>query len=271
MKTFTYLYFCMLLCMPIYSMGSNVTNTPTTSSNPIQRVRIDVITTMGYTRHLLLGFTSNNTATDGFDYGYDALNQDTYPNDSSWVIDGQAYVIQGVGAFNETKAYPIGLFLSDAGTVEFQLQALENFETDIDVFIYDAETEVVKSINDTGFLELLEAGDYLSRFYITFTDDIDMMSFPDQQLSVDAPIQSKPKINYISSTQQLQIETTSSFDIETVKLYSILGQKVKQWSNLQPNANGHWRVSLANMSKGTYLVSVKTKTGEYKKRLIIGK
>lgn len=271
MKTITYLCLCILCCLPIQGMSSPLTEASATANNDIQRVRIDVTTTMGYTRHLLLGFTTNNIATDGVDYGYDALNMDTYPNDSSWVIDGQPYVIQGVGAFNESKAYPLGLFLSDAGTVEFTLDALENFEEDINVYLYDSENGVVKSISESSFEQLVDEGDYMSRFYITFTDDVDMMNFPDEQLSVSTPFQTKPTISYISSTQQLQIQTVTPFDIEDIKLYSILGQKVKQWSNLQPDSSGLLRVSLANMSKGTYLVSVKTKTGKYNKRLIIGK
>lgn len=271
MKIITYLCFCVLLCIPVYGMSSPLTEFPTTANNEIQRVRIDVTTTMGYTRHLLLGFTSNNIATDGFDYGYDALNIDSYPNDSSWIIDGQRYVIQGVGEFNESKAYPLGLFLSDSGTVEFALEALENFEENINVYLYDAEHGVVKSISESSFIQSIDEGEYANRFYITFTDDVDAMNFPDQQLSVNVPIQITPSISYISSTQELQIEAVHPFDIEDLKLYSILGQKVKQWTNLQPDSSGLLRVSLANISKGTYLVSVKTKTGKYNKRLIIGK
>lgn len=80
-----------------------------------------------------------------------------------------------------------------------------------------------------------------------------------------------PKINYISSTRQLHIETVNPFDIEEIRLYSILGQKVKQWTNLKPDSSGTLSVSLSNISKGTYLVSVKTKSGKFNKRLIIGK
>ncbi len=80
-----------------------------------------------------------------------------------------------------------------------------------------------------------------------------------------------PKISYISSSQQLQIESRRTHGIKEIRLYSILGQKVKQWNNIQPDASGLVSLSLANMSKGTYLVSVKTETGNYNKRLIIGK
>ena len=80
-----------------------------------------------------------------------------------------------------------------------------------------------------------------------------------------------PTIKYINSTQQLQISAEIPFEIEEIKLYTILGQKVKQWTNLQPGSSGSIRLSLSNMSKGTYLVSVKTKRGKFNKRLIIGK
>ena len=58
---------------------------------------------------------------------YDALNQDAYPYDLNWLVDNQRCVIQGVGAFDNSKKYPFWMFMSKDGAIEIALKALENF------------------------------------------------------------------------------------------------------------------------------------------------
>jgi len=269
MKTITNLCFAVLFCMSTNGMSATLNVDSPSTNSPIQRVRIDITTPMGFTRHLLLGFTQDNAATDGFDYGYDALNIDDYDDDCNWMIGNDRYVIQGVGAFHESKTYPLGLFLSNAGEIEFSLDTLENFEQAISVYIYDATTNTATSISDESLVKTISEGDTTNRFYITFTDDTTTMNFPDGQLSVNELTQQKPDISYISSTKELVVKTSPFFEIQEMRLYSILGQKVKQWPDLQSDSSGTFRASLSSIAKGTYLVSVKTKGGKFNKRLII--
>jgi len=253
------------------SLKNNTSNVRAMTSEPIQRVRIDVTTTMGYTRHLLLAFTPDNAATDGMDYGYDAVNGDNYSNDSSWMVGEQRCVIQGVGEFHTSKTYPLGLFLSDAGDIEISLTALENFEQDIEVYIYDAVNDTVSSISTTNLIETMAEGDSINRFYIAFTNSVSAMVFADSALSNPDSQLNTPQINYISSTKELKINVPNGLDVSNIHLYNILGQKVRQWSNLKPTSSGNYSVSLSNTSKGTYLISLIAKTGKFNKRLIISK
>jgi hypothetical protein len=98
--------------------ANNNNNGQITQPGTIQRLRLNIVTPQGYLRQLLLGFTSDNAASDGVDYGYDALNFDDFPDDCNWVINDDRFVIQGVGAFDETKKYPLGLFLTNSGSVK---------------------------------------------------------------------------------------------------------------------------------------------------------
>lgn len=275
MKHLYYLCFAMLFLLPktgdCASLKNNTSNVRAVTSEPIQRVRIDVTTTMGYTRHLLLAFTPDNAATDGMDYGYDAVNGDNYSNDSSWMVGEQRFVIQGVGEFHTSKTYPLGLFLSDAGDIEISLTALENFEQDIEVYIYDAVNDTVSSISTTSLIETMAEGDSINRFYIAFTNSVSAMVFADSALSNPDSQLNTPQINYISSTKELKIDVPNALDVSNIHLYNILGQKVKQWSNLKPTSSGNYSVSLSNTSRGTYLISLITKTGKFNKRLIISK
>jgi hypothetical protein len=258
--------------MPIKGVCTSLNaDESTTTNNQVQRVRVDVTTTMGYTRHLLLAFTPDNAATDGLDYGYDAVNSDSYSNDSSWMVGEHHCVIQGVGAFHPSKTYPLGLFLSDSGTIEISLTALEHFDQDVEVYIYDALNNTVTSISNANLIETMPEGNSTNRFYITFTNSVSAMDFSNSALSTSDTQLNTPQINYISSINELQIHMPNGLNVNDIHLYNILGQKVKQWSHLIPDSSGNYTISLSNISKGTYLISLITKTGKFNKRLVISK
>lgn len=268
MKSLTYICLAILLCVSTNDLYASTFDLPDTNSE-VQRVRIDVTTTMGYTRHLLLGFTPDNSASDGFDYGYDAQNVDTYSNDCNWMIDHNRYVIQGVGAFHESKTYPLGLFLSDAGNVEFSLLALENFNQNISVYIYDSLNDTTHSISNGSHIEAISEGNHVNRFYIAFTNDINAMNISNTQLSVEETNVKASDMSYLRATKELKIKSQYAFEIKDLSIYSVLGQKVKNWQNVTSDSSGMLKLSLSNISEGTYIAIVKTEQGKFNKRILI--
>lgn len=242
-----------------------------TNPNQIQRVRINVTTPMGYTRHLLLGFTPDNAATDGFDYGYDAANPDDYNNDCNWLIEEGRYVIQGVGAFDHTKAYPLGLFLSDDGNVEFSLQSTENFDQAISVYIYDAVNDVVNPITDGSYVESVVDGNHLNRFYITFTNDITLINFANSQLSVATNELEALQIRFLKSTQQLQFKYNHNFMLNELVIYDTLGKVVARHRNLESDAYGVLQIDATNLTSGMYIIRATNATGKLNKRIVVSK
>lgn len=271
MKSTTYLIIglCMLLCIPQANAISNY-DEPTTP-NAIQRVRINVTTPLGYTRHLLLGFTPDDAATDGFDYGYDAANIDDYSNDCNWLIEEGRYVIQGVGSFDYTKAYPLGLFLADIGDVEFSLQALENFDQNISVYIYDALNDTMHQINDASYIQAISDGDHLNRFYITFTDNVTLLNFANSQLSVATKELEDVQIRYVRSNQQLQLKLNNYFELKNFVIYDSLGKVVSRQRNLESDSSGVLSVDASNLTTGMYIIGISNDTGNINKRIIVSK
>ena len=259
----------MLLCVPQGNALSDFEEP--TSPNQIQRVRINVTTPLGYTRHLLLGFTPDNTATDGFDYGYDAANADDYDNDCNWLIEDGRYVIQGVGAFDHTKAYPLGLFLADIGNVEFSLQALENFDQNISVYIYDSLYDTMHQINDTNYVEAVTNGDHLNRFYITFTNNVTLINFANSQLGVDTKQLEDLQIRYVRSNQKIQLKLNERFNVKDLIIYDSLGKVVVRQRNLESDSSGHIYVNASHLTTGMYIVGLSNETGSLNKRIIVSK
>ncbi len=250
-----------LLCMLFYALltitpclGQDKDTDHELRSSEIQRVRVDFTTPLGYVRHLLLGFTPNNAATDGFDYGYDALNIEDMPDDLSWYIDGSDYVIQGVGAFDESKKYPFHMELTNNGQVSFSLLALENFETPIDVFIFDAFNEEYHQINSHPFTVSHGPGDYLNRYFITFING----NLPDELLSLNDPKSAEAVLSYNQATSVLKIKTDPRVKMESLSLYNLLGQKLIERQNL----GGHTTsIQLEAYNKTVLLLRLETNAG----------
>jgi len=234
-STLTYLLFFVFLTFQINAENSNLSpqNTLAENTSSIQRVRIDFTTPNGYVRHLLLGFTPDNAATDGVDYGYDGLNPDDFPDDLNWMIENDRYVVQGVGAFENTKIYPLGLFLTNSGNIEIKLAALENFTEDINVFVFDSQLNTYTQINDADYSGYSDSGDYTDRYFITF---IDGTAFADAFLSVEDNEMNNLSIFFNKASQNLIVKAENNINIiNEIKVYDILGRKVQGFKNMNQN------------------------------------
>jgi hypothetical protein len=230
--------------------------------SPIQRVRLRFSAEDGLRRPLLLAFTPNNAASDGYDYGYDALNYDQYPNDMFWNIEGQNYVIQGVGAFDDSKAYPLNINITNAGLIKIGITDLENFDTEIDVFVYDSLLETSTQINAVDYEVTLEAGIYQNRFYVAFGSN-DALSITNNETS-------SALVRYLIKSHEIYIKSAELMDIEKVRLLNIMGQTVMTWNKKEFNSTfGEIRIPVVNIPEGTYIISAETSNATINKKAII--
>lgn len=249
-----------LLCVffSLSSILTNAYNTSTTSGN-IQRVRIDFTMPDGYVRHLLLAFTKDNSATDGYDYGYDAQNKDAYPYDLNWMVDDLRCVIQGVGAFDNTKIYPFWMFMSKDGDIKISLEALENFDAPIDLFIYDALLNTYTKFNDTAYTSQVKQGTHKDRYYLAFKDNSASGEIA-KTLSTDDINLQNTRISYFKNTQELYVNTNNSFIIKSIHVYNILGKELLSINHV--NASNIKIPVSANQSKYG-IVRVETEEGRH--------
>ncbi len=229
--------------------------------NELQRVRITFKNPDNAIRELLLGFTPDNAATDGIDFGYDATNFDDLSNDMSFIINNEKYVIQAVGAFDNTKQFPLGIFLSDNGNIEISLKALENFDSEIDVFIYDAYNDTYTQINNSKYQMHLDKGDYTDRYFLAFKDD--------NKLDIIESDLSQIKVNYLDNTEEIHIKTPKYTTIKQVYLINTLGQTVKTWNATNAPLSYNCKIPVQRVSEGSYIIKVETENGTTTKKIII--
>ncbi|MBO3100275.1 LamG-like jellyroll fold domain-containing protein [Gelidibacter pelagius] len=231
------------------------------SDDMIQRVRLAFKTPETAIRPLLLAFTPNNDATDGFDYGYDALNRDDFPSDMSFLIEGKKYIIQGVGAFDINKKYPLDMTLGITGNVEIALTDLENFDEAIDVYVHDGLLDTYTRINTVSFQTNLEAGNYNGRFSIVFQPDTTLSTIDQDFKDIS--------VKYLQKTDEIYVKTPASIEVRQLYLINMAGQAVRSWNMTNMNFGQEFKIPVKDISEGNYILQVETNTNSYQKKIII--
>jgi len=184
-------------------------------------LRLGYFTSDNYKRQVALGFIEGK-ATDGFDKGYDAYNIDEQPNDMYFVLDDKKLVIQGVGAFDESKQFPIGITAQANGLIKFVFDGAENLAEEIPVYLFDKETNTFYDLKENpAEIELESAGTFNDRFVIQFTQkslSTDDLETNDERL----------RVFYLTSDHTLNIlNSRSDIEIKKIQLFDLLGRLIE--------------------------------------------
>lgn len=234
------------------------------SAQDIQRIYLNFETSTGFQRQLLLGFTPDNVATDGYDYGYDGGTFNNFADDFGWIIEGNSYVIQGVGEFDTNKYYPLGMFLTNSGDVTVSLAELNNFEEEVDVYLYDVELDSYALLNASNFTQNLQADNYIDRFYITFstTAHLDINS---NLLSVEDNEIYPVNIWYSKSNNELHLSGNFNNTNALLSLYSLEGKKIIK----EKMSTEEHTLNTSEISNGIYIVKIDSDTFSYSTKVCI--
>ncbi|WP_178985012.1 BspA family leucine-rich repeat surface protein [Winogradskyella helgolandensis] len=236
-------------------------NIPDGEESVIRRLRFNFTTPEGAVRHLLLGFTSDNAATDGVDYGYDALNADYFPSDLSFLIEANNYVIQGVGEFDETKVYPLDMVIGEQGNIEIGLTELENFDEAIDVYIFDAVEGTYTRFNDVNFQMNLEAGTYNDRFFLAFQEDATLSTIKEEFKDI--------MVRYLHDSDEIYVKTPPSVQVKQLYLINVAGQTVASWNATNLPMSNEIKIPVKHISEGNYIIKAETETATFNKKIIV--
>jgi len=232
-----------------------------------KKVRLGFNSSNNYHRQVLLGFM-NEKATSGIDYGYDGISLDEIPNDMYFLNGDNQLVIQGEGYFNEDASYPIGIKTDVEGKVTFTIDALENFDAQQKIYIYDDETKTHNEIQKNTFEVTLPAGINDTRFSLRFKDK---SSNTEKPLSVEEnkTNTNEIKIAHIQNSNSLVINNfISDVSVLKVTLFNINGQSIANWK-IENQDQQNIQIPINSISRGVYVVKLKTTTGELSKKLIV--
>ena len=227
-------------------------------NNHNTKIRLGFSSANNLHRQLLIGFM-NEKATDGIDFGYDAHQIDTQTNDWYFLINDFEFTIQGVGAFDVDKAYPLGVKTAITGVSKFMIDQTEFLPAGQKIYLHDKEMSIYHDITDIQAEINLEAGTYNSRFELTFktanslkTDD---GNSPESMLLV-----------YNNDLEKkLKITKNQSFTISEVSIYNINGQRLV---NLKKIPELDTIEIPFNVQRGTYVVKIITDKGVISRKVL---
>ena len=225
-----------------------------TNSNSIIRLMYD--SPSGYHRQIAIGLA--NTATNGFDLGYDAYLADINNEDMYWVFNEGKFVIQGVNNFNVTQEFPLGVVVNQSGIITIKIDSLENIDTNTTIYIKDSITNETFDLSASNFTAFLDPGTYEERFSLVFQSlDSNLLNVNDNQLSDDL-------IFYSSNDAELMVRLSDSIEVINGLLLNYLGQKVLTLDINSSTAN----IPL-NVNAGIYIVKLNTSMGILSKKIIV--
>ena len=140
-------------------------------------------------------------------------------------------------------------------------RSLENFDEDINVFVYDALLDTYFRINSVNYQMNLDAGSQANRYYIAFQED--------GVLSVNDTDFNDIIVSYLNDSNEIYIKIPYSIDIKQVYLVNMLGQTVRSWNNTNAPLSHDCKIPVRNISEGAYIIKVETNYTTYNKKVII--
>jgi hypothetical protein len=226
--------------------------------NPIIRLMYD--SPLGFHRQIVIG--TNEKASNNFDLGYDAFMVDVNVEDMYWNFNNNKFVIQGVNNFDVSQEFSLGVIVKKAGLAKIKVDALENTQTNLNLYIKDNVTNETHEITNEPFELYLEAGTYNDRFALVFSSG----NAQSKLLSLEEnDFLNEISLYFDSEVSSLKIKTQNEdSNILGVQVYSLDCKKTKSLT-----ANSKEVTVPMSVSTGIYIVKCHTEKGIFNKKIII--
>jgi hypothetical protein len=236
------------------------TNPTSPNDDSDQRMKISLMLNSAGTYERELFVMADESATSGYDSDFDTEIDDIQADDMYWLINSGKYIDQGINEINEETIISIGMHTDNSGYNSISIHKLENIPSAMKIFVHDKALGEYYSIKDGAFEIYLDAGVYLNRFEIVFSqpETLSTSEFQTKENLLD--------IRFDYATKDIKIVNNSNVNIESVNMYSILGQSVYR-SNT--NSNNTVSISTSNITTGTYIVIINTENGIISKKILV--
>ncbi|WP_055448516.1 LamG-like jellyroll fold domain-containing protein [Lacinutrix mariniflava] len=224
------------------------------------KIRLGFSTADLFNRQLLV--TRDANATDLIDFGYDAENTEELNTDMFWMIDSNKFNIQGTNVIEASTVLPLGIKTIVSGINTFKIDALENVPADLEIYIYDAVTDLYHDIRtNPNFAIDLPAGEYLDRFELRFSNNISLST--EDFEAAETGIQ----FYFANNNETIVINNPMLKNITKVEVYNMLGQSIIMYNDFE--SENYTKLNTNNISVGSYILEIKTDEGKLSKKVLI--
>ncbi len=242
-----------------------------------------------YHRQIAIGVDEN--ATFEIDRGYDAILVDPNPEDMTWYQQEKSLAILGVPNLVEQDIYPLRVITATPGEIRIGIDQLENVDTEVvRIYLHDTSDDSYTNLLEESFTIQLEPSDYVGRFEIVFKRDTQTEEEEEEEETQDnqddetqtvevsevaleeTQLQDEMALDEMTATFNTNEQTIVLFknidnNVESISLYSILGQKVAAWT--PQNQGTSIVLPVSGIATGPYVLRAQTDQGLLTKKLII--
>lgn len=186
-------------------------------------------------------------ATDNLDHGMDAKSTtSTAAIDMFYFVEGKE-LVQAAINFSIEKRIPVGFECNVTTPFKIQVDEFVNFDNATDVYLYDGLTQMYHDIKTQPYSFSLDAGSYLDRFEITFTNQT--LSNPDFTTE-------NVFVVFQEQQNQLVLHNSKNMDINTVELYDLNGRFLGQFEHESDN----YSFNTSKLQDAVYVALIKSKS-----------
>ncbi len=206
----------------------------------------------GLFRQILIGFFED--ATEGHDRNFDGkrmYNSGYY--DFYSLLNSERYAIQGFPSFSDDRIIPIGIEVTEAGTLSIGIDHFEGVFANQNIYIEDLQLGIIHNLSDSAYtFDVTEAGVIPDRFVLRFTSEA---------LSVDNETLNNLLV-YPNPSSGIFTVFVPSGEAMTIEVYDLTGKVVvHQFTDSQ--------IDLSGFAKGVYFAKIQIQDQQTVKRLIV--
>ncbi|NRA94020.1 MAG: T9SS type A sorting domain-containing protein, partial [Psychroserpens sp.] len=222
-----------------------------------QKIRIKFSSPEGYHRQLLVGV--DESASDGFDIGFDGPLIETNVEEMYWRLHNGKLIIQAVNDFNEDQILPLGIKIASEGYTSIKIDDLENIDSSTNIYVHDIELGIYHDLRESDFEIFLGAGDYTDRFEITFGTE-DTLTINDQDVA-------GADVYFSNDLKSVVINNPNSRLIKSVEIFNVIGQSIVFFETGSYDNNIH--IKTDNITTGVYIIKMKVGNNDVTKKVMV--
>ena len=241
--------------------SENESDSETSEESLMQKIRLEFNSVNGPAtkRELLLGFSEQTS--DGYDYGYEAINIETYADDLNLSLNDELATIQAYAPITDDKIVPLNLRSSGNYNYTIEITETENISDDQEIYIKDNFTgEYFNLKNELPYEFSSEVGEFSNRFEIVFKNESESLSQIDETIA-------SLNFYYASNRNKIVVLNPNNIDVKSINVYNILGQSV--YSVNKSFLGSYNEYQLFDVSTGTYVIKLTTADGVLTKKILV--
>lgn len=229
--------------------------TPENTTQERDRIWLNLTNADGAFSQLLIGFFDDATLQK--DRLYDGIRLNGFNYLRFYSKDAtHEYGIQGRPTFVNTDIVPLGYDSAVLGDITVSIDQMEGIinTTDVEVYLEDLDLNIVHNLKQSPYTFTTTDGVFPNRFQLQFINN-SILSIEEEVLAEDA------LAVYLNQNKDIEIKQRTRTQINSVKVYSMLGQMVGMISDMNQ------KVSLRDKASGVYIVVIDTEKGTLTKKI----